>query len=149
MDADDNKAVVRRFMHEVLAGGNLDVADEVLAPDYVNVAMGGADRASLKAMVAAISAALKQQRFEDEEFAADGDAVFARFNDTAERSLPVLGVLPAEALALLPRGQLVSVGRDSAGGFQHPGQMHQVPAHEGGVAVGELVLGTARARIEI
>ena len=30
-------------MHELLAAGNLDAADEVLAPDYVNVAMGGAD----------------------------------------------------------------------------------------------------------
>jgi hypothetical protein len=38
-------AVVRRFMHELLAGGDLGVADEVLAPDYVNVAMGGADLA--------------------------------------------------------------------------------------------------------
>jgi hypothetical protein len=28
-------------MHEVLADGNLDVADEVLAPDYLNLAMGG------------------------------------------------------------------------------------------------------------
>jgi hypothetical protein len=31
MGTEENKAVVRRFMNEVLAGGNLDVADEVLA----------------------------------------------------------------------------------------------------------------------
>ena len=31
-------------------------------------------------MVAATSAVLKEQRFEDEELMADGDAVFARFN---------------------------------------------------------------------
>jgi predicted SnoaL-like aldol condensation-catalyzing enzyme len=97
MGAEDNKAVVRRFMHEVLAGGKLDVADEVLAPDYVNVAMGGADRAGLKAMVAATSAALKEQRFEDEEFAADGDAVFARFNHTA--ALPDGSTTTVRALA--------------------------------------------------
>jgi hypothetical protein len=40
MGTEENKAVVRRFMHEVLADGNLDVADEVLAPDYLNLAMG-------------------------------------------------------------------------------------------------------------
>jgi hypothetical protein len=40
MGTEENKAVVRRWMHEVLAGGDLGVADEVLAPDYVNVAMG-------------------------------------------------------------------------------------------------------------
>jgi len=70
-------------MHEVLVGGKLDVADDVLAPDYANVAMGGADRAGLTAMDAATSTALTEQRFEDEEFAADVDAVFARFNYTA------------------------------------------------------------------
>jgi ketosteroid isomerase-like protein len=80
MGAEENKAVVRRFMHEVLAEGNLEVADEVLAPNYMNLAMGGADLASVKAMAAATHAALKGQRFEDEELVAEGDAVFARFN---------------------------------------------------------------------
>jgi hypothetical protein len=41
MGTEENKAVVRRFMSEVVGGGNLDVADEVLAPNYVNLAMGG------------------------------------------------------------------------------------------------------------
>jgi ketosteroid isomerase-like protein len=80
MGTEENKAVVRRFMHEVLAEGNLEVADEVLAPNYMNLAMGGADLASVKAMAAATHAALKGQRFEDEELVAEGDAVFARFN---------------------------------------------------------------------
>ena len=43
MGTEENKAVVRRFKHEVLAEANLYAADEVLAPDYVNVGMGGAD----------------------------------------------------------------------------------------------------------
>jgi predicted SnoaL-like aldol condensation-catalyzing enzyme len=97
MGTEENKAVVRRFMNEVIAGGNLDVADEVLAPNYVNVAMGGADLAGLKAMVAATSAALREQRFEDEELVADGDAVFARFNFTV--TLPEGSTATARALA--------------------------------------------------
>jgi predicted SnoaL-like aldol condensation-catalyzing enzyme len=80
MGTEENKAVVRRFMHEVLAEGNLEVADEVLAPNYMNLAMGGADLASVKAMAPATHAALKGQRFEDLELVAEGDAVFARFN---------------------------------------------------------------------
>ncbi len=32
----ENKAVVRRLFHEVWNRGNLDVADEIFAPDYVN-----------------------------------------------------------------------------------------------------------------
>ena len=62
MGTEENKAVVRRFMNEVLAGGNLDVVDEVLAPNYVNLAMGGADLAGVKAMVTATSAVIKEQR---------------------------------------------------------------------------------------
>jgi predicted SnoaL-like aldol condensation-catalyzing enzyme len=80
MGTEENKAVVRRFMHEVLADGNLDMADEVLALDYLNLAMGGSDLAGVKAMAAATNAALEGERFEDEELVAEGDAVFARFN---------------------------------------------------------------------
>jgi ketosteroid isomerase-like protein len=97
MGTEENKAVVRRFMNEVLAGGNLDVVDEVLAPNYVNLAMGGADLAGIKAMVTATSAAVREQRFDDEELVADGDAVFARFNYVI--TLPDGGTTTARALA--------------------------------------------------
>jgi predicted SnoaL-like aldol condensation-catalyzing enzyme len=97
MGTEENKAVVRRFMNEVLADGNLDVADEVLSPDYVNVAVGGTDLDGVKAMVTATSAALKEQRFEDEELVAEGDAVFARFNYIV--TLPDGSTRTARALA--------------------------------------------------
>ncbi len=97
MGTEENKAVVRRFTNEVLAGGNLDVADEVLAPNYVNVALGGADLAALKAMVAATHVAVRDQRFEDEELVADGDAVFARFNYTV--TLPDGRTMTVRAMA--------------------------------------------------
>ena len=32
--AEENKALVRRFFEEVFKRGNLDVADELLAPDF-------------------------------------------------------------------------------------------------------------------
>jgi len=34
-------------MNEVIAGGNLNVVDEVLAPNDVTIAMGGADIAGV------------------------------------------------------------------------------------------------------
>ncbi len=55
----------------------------------------------------------------------------------------VLGVREVEAAAGVPLRALVAVGGDAAGVLQHPGQVQQVPGHEGGVAVGEVVLGTA------
>ena len=36
MLAEENKAVVRRLIEEVYNRGNLDIADELLAPDYVD-----------------------------------------------------------------------------------------------------------------
>jgi hypothetical protein len=79
MGTEENKAVVRRFMNELLIEGNLDVADEVLAPDYVNFALGGGDAVAAKAMVSAMDAAQIGQRYEDEELVAEGDVVTARF----------------------------------------------------------------------
>ncbi len=35
MSPEENKAVVRRFLEEVFGGGNLELADELFAPDYV------------------------------------------------------------------------------------------------------------------
>ena len=32
---ENNKALVRRFIEEVLNGGNLDAIDELMAPDYL------------------------------------------------------------------------------------------------------------------
>jgi hypothetical protein len=38
---------------------------------------------------------------------------------------------------------------DAAGVLQHPGRVQQVPRHERGVAVGEVVLRAARTRVEV
>jgi predicted ester cyclase len=65
-------------MTEVLAGGNLDVVDEVLAPNYVNPGMGGADLAGFKAILTAMGAATSGMRSKIEDLVADEDAVVAR-----------------------------------------------------------------------
>jgi ketosteroid isomerase-like protein len=82
MGTDENKAVVSRFMNEVTTGRNLDpdLVDELCAPNYVNVAMGDADLDTFKAMGPAMLALLTDVRIDDLELAAEGDAVFARFN---------------------------------------------------------------------
>jgi len=78
MSTDQNKAVVRRFITEVLVGGNVDVADDVLAPNYVNRAMG-TDRAAFKEFIAG-SSVFSGRRFDIEDLVAEGDAVVARFS---------------------------------------------------------------------
>ena len=62
MAADQNKAVVRRFITEVLSGGRLDRIDELLAPDYVNRAFD-VDLQAFKEMLAGLAAALHGLRF--------------------------------------------------------------------------------------
>ncbi len=92
---DQNKAVVRRFITEALEGGNLAVLDELLAPNYVNPAMGGADLAGFKAILSAMSATVSL-RFTIQELVAEGDSVVARFSLEATRSngekLPAQGL---------------------------------------------------------
>ena len=67
-------------MNEVIAGGNLNVVDEVLAPNDVTIAMGGADIAGVKSMLAVTASVIEEVRIDDVELVAEGDAVFARFN---------------------------------------------------------------------
>jgi ketosteroid isomerase-like protein len=95
VSTDQNKAVVRRFMTEVLDGGNLDLLDEVLAPTYRNPAMS-ADLAAFKAMLAGLAAALPDRRFDIEDLVAEGDAVVARFTaemtNTAGKKISLRGL---------------------------------------------------------
>jgi predicted ester cyclase len=76
---DQNKAVVRRFMTEVLQGGNFDAIDDLLAPNYTNTAMGGTDLAGFKAMLPAMGTVMSSMRFNILDLVAEGDAVVARF----------------------------------------------------------------------
>ena len=69
MSTEQNKAVVRRFMTEVLTGRNLGLADEVLAPNYVN-RWTGADRAAFKGMLTSMRSALTDLRFEMDDLVA-------------------------------------------------------------------------------
>jgi steroid delta-isomerase-like uncharacterized protein len=78
MAAVENKDVVRRFITEVLSGGQLDRIDELLAPSYVNPAFG-VDLPAFKEMLAGLTAALPERRFDVEELIAEADAVVARF----------------------------------------------------------------------
>jgi predicted SnoaL-like aldol condensation-catalyzing enzyme len=78
MSTEQNKAVVRRFITEVLAGGHVDLVEDLLAPNYVNRGMGGMDRAAFKAWLTANSAG-PGERMEIVDLVAEADAVVARF----------------------------------------------------------------------
>ncbi|MGA7272416.1 MAG: nuclear transport factor 2 family protein [Acidimicrobiia bacterium] len=77
--SEQNKAVVRRFITEVLQAGRLDLVDELLAPTYVNRTMG-TDLPAFKGMLTALADALPVRRFDIEELIAEANAVVARFS---------------------------------------------------------------------
>ena len=79
MSIEQNKAVVRRFITEVLVGGDVDLIDDLLAADYVNLGMGAMDRAGFKAWLSVASAG-PGGGMEIEDLVAEGDAVVARFS---------------------------------------------------------------------
>ena len=103
MSPEENKAVVRRFWDEFIVGGNLDLAEELLAPDYVNLItehLNGSDTApptaqsqpppandleGLKVAVKEYLASVRDVRFDPIAMAAEGDHVFARVNMFATR----------------------------------------------------------------
>jgi predicted ester cyclase len=93
MSTEQNKAVVRRWMLEPLSGRNVEAADEVLAPNYVN-RLTGADLAGMKAMLAGMSAALSDTRFEIEDLLAEGDSVVARWKMEATHTGSLMGEAP-------------------------------------------------------
>jgi predicted SnoaL-like aldol condensation-catalyzing enzyme len=79
MSTEQNKAVVRRFIEEVLNNQDLALADELLAPDYVNhLAPGG--REGFKQFNTMLRSALPDLKMHVsiEHMVAEGDYVVVR-----------------------------------------------------------------------
>jgi len=77
MTTDGNKAVIRRFIKEVLGGGNVNVIDELLAPNYTNPSFGVTNRAGFTSVVSSLKAVSKRD-FEITDLVAEGNSVVFR-----------------------------------------------------------------------
>jgi serine phosphatase RsbU (regulator of sigma subunit)/predicted ester cyclase len=96
-----NKALVRRFFEEAINQGNLDVADELLAPDFVDhdvIPEKVADIEDIKRNVAELQASFSDYHFSVEEQVAEGDKVVTRtiYNATHDQE-QYRGVIPSGA----------------------------------------------------
>jgi steroid delta-isomerase-like uncharacterized protein len=98
MDSERNLALVRRFYEEVWGRGNLDVADEVFAPDYVRHDPRGTDPVpgpeGQKRIAGDFRRAFPDLRFEIELIVAEGDLVAARWNAAGTHTGRWAGVEP-------------------------------------------------------
>jgi predicted ester cyclase len=82
--AEENKAIVCRFLEE-LVKGNLDVIDELLAPDFVDRALmpgQGSTREDFKQTIAEILEAFSTTSYAIEEQVAEGDTVVTKYKES-------------------------------------------------------------------
>ena len=81
--SEENKSVVRRWYAEVTNQGKLEVADELLAPEYVchdpNSEAGEVRADALKESITYFRNALADMRFEIEDMIAEKDRIVTRW----------------------------------------------------------------------
>jgi steroid delta-isomerase-like uncharacterized protein len=93
-----NKAVVRRYLEEIINRGDFALAEEILAPDYVNHTAGGGIGTGREGFVRGLRA--MKTAFPDwtvtiEELVAEGDIVVDRFAIDATHTGSVNGIPPS------------------------------------------------------
>ena len=94
--AEENKAIVRRFEEE-LARGNLDVIDELAAPDFVDRSLmpgQGPTREDFKRSVAEDLDRRPSTSFTIEEQVAEGDTVVTKYRESFIDRGEVMGIPP-------------------------------------------------------
>jgi serine phosphatase RsbU (regulator of sigma subunit) len=82
VSAEENKALVRRLFEEVYCRGNLDMIEEMIAPDFVDRSLlpgQESDREAFKQGVAEDQATFSNVRIIIEDQVAEGDKVVSRF----------------------------------------------------------------------
>src|SRR5262245_17806317 len=98
MSIEQNKAIVRRWSEELWGQGNLAVADEIIAPDYVRHDPGDPFPArgpqDVKRIVTMLRTMLPDLRIEIEAMVAEGDMVVSRYNATATDTRGYMGKPP-------------------------------------------------------
>jgi steroid delta-isomerase-like uncharacterized protein len=95
---EENKAVVRRFLEEVFGGGNLELADELFAPDYVlhdpSVPGEVSGPEGMKKYMSMYRSAYPDTYFTIEDQIAEGDGVVTRWRGRGTHQGELLGIPP-------------------------------------------------------
>jgi steroid delta-isomerase-like uncharacterized protein len=90
MAIEQNKAIAKRLVEEVICRGDEDAFDELVAEDYVDHA-GASDRETYRTMVLATREALADLDMRIEGMIAEGDLVAVRLRATAKHVGEFLG----------------------------------------------------------
>ncbi len=93
----ENKAQFRRAYEELLNGGNLEVAEDLVAPEFLNhEAPPGRDRGpeSMRGLATMLRTAFPDLHFTIEELVAEGDTVAGRLTMSGTHRGPLMGMPP-------------------------------------------------------
>jgi len=94
---EENKAQFRRAYEELLNQGNLAIADELVAPDFINhEAPPGRNRGpeSMRGVATMLRTAFPDLRFTIEELVAEGDIVAGRLTMSGTHEGPLMVMQP-------------------------------------------------------
>jgi len=98
MSIEQNKAMARRWSEELWGKGNLAVADEIIAPDYVRHDLGDPFPArgpeDVKRIVTMLRTMLPDLRIQIEAMVAEDDMVVSRYTTTATDTRGYMGKPP-------------------------------------------------------
>ena len=137
MTIEENKATARRWSEDLWSRGQLEVADEIVAPDYVRhdpgdpfPARGPAD---VKRIVTMLRAMLPDLKIEVEALVAEGDFVVSRYTATGTDTVGYMGMPPTGKVIRTPaiqmfrfaNGKIVEswAARDDLGTLRQLGQL--------------------------
>ena len=93
---DHNKAQMRRLYEDVVNGGNVDLIDDLLAPDFVEhdqfPGLSGEGREGVREFYALLRRAFPDLHMEPEQLIAEGDTVVARVRMTGTQQGEFMGM---------------------------------------------------------
>ena len=98
MATEENEAIVHRFVEEVMNGGNLDAAEDLIAPDHVNHDPTAPEvppgPEGIKQLIGMYRSAFPDIRFETGEMISDGATVAHRWTFTGPHEGEMMGGEP-------------------------------------------------------
>ena len=109
MSVDQNKAVIRRFLEEVINQGLLERADDLVLADFVEIdPLPGQEqgRDGLKAVIGMIRSAFPDTNWVINEMVGEGEKVVTRFTWTGTHAGAFLGV-PATGRHVMVKGVVI------------------------------------------
>jgi predicted ester cyclase len=113
MSAEESKALARRVLEEMFNKGNLDVADELLAPNYVDhdpampEDIHGPE--GFKQYVSGYRSAFSDLHLKFEDQIAEGDKVVTRWTGTGTHDGELSGIAPTGNRVTLPGMEIVRI----------------------------------------